>query len=233
MTTALSRHRALMVVAKQPAPGQTKTRLCPPLSGEQASALYECFLRDTLDIIRAARQQISFDPILVYLPLGSQTYFRTLAPDFGLLLQNGNDLSERLNHATSHCLRNLGYQQVIIMDSDSPTLPSSSLVEAFTALDTADVALGSCDDGGYYLIGIKKPTPSLFLKVTMSTNHVTVDTIVQAKQAGLQVTMLPPSYDIDHVADLKRLHQDLNVQPTHVAAHTRTFLANHPAILEA
>ncbi|MBA3870761.1 MAG: TIGR04282 family arsenosugar biosynthesis glycosyltransferase [Anaerolineae bacterium] len=232
MTLSHTPHRALMVVAKQPAPGQTKTRLCPPLSGEQAAALYECFLSDTLDIIRAARQQISFDPILVYLPLGSQTYFRTLAPDFGLLLQNGIDLSERLNHATSHCLKNLGYQQVLIMDSDSPTLPTSSLVEAFTALDTADVSLGSCDDGGYYLIGTKKSTPSLFLKVTMSTDHVTADTLVQAKEAGLQVTMLPASYDIDYVADLKRLALDLTTQPAHVAAHTRTFLANHPGILE-
>ncbi len=233
MTLLHTPRRALMVVAKQPTPGQTKTRLCPPLKGEQASALYECFLRDTLDIIRVAHQQISFDPILVYLPLGSQSYFRTLAPDFGLLLQNGADLSERLNHATSHFLKNLGYQQVLIMDSDSPTLPPSSLVEAFTALDTADVTLGACDDGGYYLIGIKKPAPSLFLKVTMSTDHVTVDTIEQAKEAGLQVTMLPPSYDIDYVADLKRLNQDLSLQPAHVAAHTRTFLANHPDILEA
>ena len=232
MTLPFTPRRALMVVAKQPSPGQTKTRLCPPLSGEQASALYECFLLDTLDIIRAARQQISFDPILVYLPLGSQTYFRTLVPDFGLLLQNGVDLSERLNHATSHCLKSLGYQQVLIMDSDSPTLPPSSLVEAFTALDRADVSLGSCDDGGYYLIGIKKPAPSLFLKVTMSTNHVTADTIAQAKEAGLQVTMLPPSYDIDYVADLKRLAQELGTQTDIVASHTRTFLANHPGILE-
>ena len=232
MTVPITPRRALMVVAKQPAPGQTKTRLCPPLSGEQASALYECFLHDTLDIIRAAREHIAFDPILVYLPTGSNHYFRTLAPDFGLLLQNGADLSERLNHATSHCLTDLGYQQALIMDSDSPTLPPSSLVAAFTSLDAADVSLGSCDDGGYYLIGIKKPAPSLFLNVTMSTDRVTVDTIAQAKVAGLEVTMLPPSYDIDYVADLKRLVQELSTQPDGIASQTRTFLAEHPDILE-
>ena len=124
--------RALMVVAKQPAPGQTKTRLSPPLDGTEASALYECFLRDTLDIIRQAQHMIDFDPIIAYLPAGAEGYFRTLAPDFGLLLQQGNDLSERLHNATAHCLTN-GYDQAVIMDSDSPTLPASSLRDAFTA----------------------------------------------------------------------------------------------------
>jgi len=215
--------RALMVVAKQPAPGQTKTRLSPPLMGEQAASLYECFLLDTLEMIREAQKQLAFTPIIAYLPVGGEDYFRQIAPDFELLLQVGNDLSERLNNATTHCLTN-GYDQTIIMDSDSPSLPVRCLVEAFQGLESADVTLGPCDDGGYYLIGLKQPAPSLFLTVTMSTPQVTADTLDRAKQARLAVKMLPDCYDIDYVDDLKRLMNELKHLPDTVAPQTRKFL---------
>lgn len=223
--------RALMVVAKQPAPGQTKTRLSPPLSGDEAAALYECFLRDTLDIIRAAQQQLAFDPIICYLPLGAETYFRTLAPDFGLLPQQGADLSERLHHATSHCLNN-GYAQAVIMDSDSPTLPPDNLVQAFSSLESSDISLGRCDDGGYYLIGLKRPAPDLFLKVMMSTPTVSADTLEQARKNKLQVAMLPICYDIDFKEDLMRLQAELAALPMTTAQHTRRFLAANPGLAE-
>lgn len=220
--------RALMVVAKRPAPGQTKTRLTPPLTGEQASTLYECFLRDTLDIIRKAGKQLALTPIITYLPQGSEDYFKGLAPDFELLLQQGNNLSERLDHATTHCLTN-GYDQAVIMDSDSPTLPVANLVSAFTLLDDSanDVTLGTCADGGYYCIGLKRPAPPLFLNVTMSTETVAQDTLAQAKAENLTVAMLPECYDIDYATDLKRLINELDTLPKDIAAHTRAFIAKH------
>jgi rSAM/selenodomain-associated transferase 1 len=211
------------VVAKQPAPGQTKTRLTPALTGEQASALYECFLLDTLEIIRTARTQLALTPIIAYLPPDGEAYFRRIAPDFELLLQEGDDLSERLHNATRHCLTQ-GYDRAVIMDSDSPSLPAAHLVEAFTALETADVSLGACDDGGYYLIGLKQPAPSLFLTVTMSTDHVTADTLDRAAQAGLSLHHLAVHYDIDYVSDLKRLIDELGQLPDNIAPHTRAFL---------
>jgi uncharacterized protein len=223
--------RALMVVAKQPAPGQTKTRLSPPLDSSQASALYECFLRDTLDIIRCARQILDFQPIIAYLPAGAEAYFRALAPDFDLLLQQGAGLSERLHNATSHCLQN-GYDQAVIMDSDSPTLPFASVCAAFTTLEgPADVSLGPCDDGGYYLIGLKKPVPALFLNITMSTPQVVADTLAQAEANKLTVQILPTCYDIDFAADLHRLVSDLANLPNSIAQHTRHFIDAHPALV--
>ncbi len=223
--------RALMVVAKRPAPGQTKTRLSPPLDGNEASALYECFLRDTLDTIRRARTQLDFEPIIAYLPQGAEEYFQTLAPDFALLLQEGIDLSERLHNATSHCLSN-GYDQAVIMDSDSPTLSEANLRLAFTALgDGADVSLGPCDDGGYYLIGLKRPTSDLFLKVTMSTPHVIADTLAQAEKNALEVRLLPVCYDIDYVDDLRRLVAELDHLPADAARHTREFFGARPALV--
>ena len=224
--------RALLVVAKRPAAGQTKTRLTPPFSGEQAAALYECFLRDTLDTIRAAREICGFDPIISYAPDGAEAYFRELAPDFKLLLQHGADLSERLHHATAHCLTDGGYEQVVIMDSDSPTLPADCLQAAFEGLDTVDVTLGACDDGGYYLIGLKAPAPRLFLEVTMSTPQVVSDTLALAAEDSLMLTHLREWYDIDYVADVRRLAAELETLPATVAAHTRTFMATAADIQE-
>jgi len=225
--------RALMVVAKQPAPGQTKTRLSPPLDAVEASALYECFLRDTLEIVREARQMTDFQPIIVYFPADADGYFHTLAPDFDMVLQQGSDLSERLNNATTHCLTH-GFDQVVIMDSDSPTLPAANVCDAFMILDSqADVALGPCDDGGYYVIGLKKTAPDLFLKVTMSTPHVVEDTLAEAKANGLHVELLPTCYDIDFVQDLKRLMVDLEQASPNIATHTRAFIEAHSIMSRA
>ena len=119
-----SARNALLVVAKRPAPGQTKTRLTPPLSPEQAAALYECLLRDTLDLIRRVPD---VQPVIAFLPDAPQDgrardYFAALAPDFELLPQEGADLGARLDNALSHYLAR-GYERVAIMNSDGPTLP--------------------------------------------------------------------------------------------------------------
>lgn len=219
---------ALLVVAKRPAPGQTKTRLSPPLSPEQAAALYECFLGDTLDLIRHVP---AVQPVIAYLPLTEKNYFADLAPDFQLIVQEGPDLGARLDNALSHYLQ-LGYERVVIMDSDSPTLPLACLSTAFELLTgEADVVLGPCDDGGYYLIGLKQPAPRLLREVQMSTPHVVTDTLAVAAETGLRVELLPTWYDVDDVAALARLVTELSQTPGHVAHHTRAFFAANRDIL--
>lgn len=218
---------ALLVVAKRPAPGQTKTRLCPPLSTDQAAALYECFLRDTLDLMR---QVPGVQPVIAYLPLAEQAYFADLAPDFELIGQEGADLGARLDHALTTYLQ-LGYTRVVIMDSDSPTLPISCLTAAFEALDEADVVLGPCSDGGYYLIGLKRPAPRLLREVQMSTPTVVNDTLSLAAEEGLQVKLLPVWYDVDNMADLSGLASELAELPAEVAYHTRAFFAANNGLL--
>jgi rSAM/selenodomain-associated transferase 1 len=220
---------ALLVVAKRPAPGQTKTRLSPPLLPNQAAALYECFLRDTLDLMR---QVSDAQPVVAYLPSSEKAYFAELAPDFELVLQDGPDLGVRLDNALTHYLQ-LGYQRVAIMDSDSPTLPANFLVAAFEALEEADVVLGPCDDGGYYLIGLNRPAPRLLREVQMSTSRVVADTLALAAEEGLRVELLPTWYDVDDVAALARLAAELTQSPTTVARHTRAFFATYREIVTA
>ena len=205
---------ALIVVAKRPAPGKTKTRLSPPLTPELASALYESFLFDALDQMR---QVADSHHVIAY--LDEPDYFKRLAPDFELIPQEGHDLGERLDRAiTSYISR--GYQRVVIMDSDSPTLPPIYLSHAFHALsDGADVVLGPCDDGGYYLIGLRKPAPRLLREVHMSTPTVAAETMALAKEEGLNLVTLPTWYDIDGIASLSRLIKEIEelelVSPTH------------------
>jgi rSAM/selenodomain-associated transferase 1 len=214
---------ALIVVAKQPAPGRTKTRLSPPLQPEQASKLYECFLTDTLDLIR---QVELVQPVVAFLPAGAEAYFHQLASDFDLIQQQGPDLGVRLDNAISSYLSR-GYQRVVIMNSDSPTLPAAYLSQAFDSLEAgADVVLGPCDDGGYYLIGVKQPIPRLLQEVQMSTPTVAADTIAMAVEDNLKVHFLPNWYDVDDAASLIRLAEEVTNGKLQTATHTRRFILN-------
>jgi glycosyltransferase A (GT-A) superfamily protein (DUF2064 family) len=139
----------------------------------------------------------------------------------------GADLGERLDNVLTHCLRN-GYRQAVVTDSDSPTLPVAYLKQAFGELDdpTVDVVLGPCDDGGYYLIGLKAPCSALFRGIAMSTSTVAADTLRRAEEQGLRVACLPRWYDVDTYEDLARLIEALSSQPDHIAQHTRAFLSD-------
>jgi rSAM/selenodomain-associated transferase 1 len=214
---------ALIVVAKQPAPGQAKTRLVPPLSFEQAAALYEAFLRDTLDLMRAVPDARR---VIAYLPRAAHDYFAQLAPDFELLPQTGDDLGARLDQALTHYLSR-GAERAVIMNSDGPTLPIENLRQAFKRLiDPDDVVLGPSDDGGYYLIGLRRPAPRLLREVRLSTPTVLIDTMRLAQADNRRVNLLPPWYDVDDQFSLARLIVDLQAREAAVAPQTRSVLKN-------
>lgn len=195
----------LMVVAKQPIPGQTKTRLCPPLTTSQAADLYGCFLRDTLDAMRKVPEVYR---VIGFLPEDARDYFVQLAPDMELVCQRGSSLGERLDNLLTGALAGEAARAVVI-DSDSPTLPVNYLSRAFERLEGADVVLGPTRDGGYYLIGLKQPQPNLLHQVEMSTSHVLRDTTALAKASGLVVSLLPTWYDVDTIADLRVLEGEI------------------------
>ena len=215
--------KALVVMAKRPFPGQTKTRLVPPFTLEEAATLYESFLNDTLELARATSGTV---PFVAYTPADDETeaYFRDLAPDFELMAQAGRTLGERLDGVLKECFEK-GYGQVAAMNSDSPSLPLATLEEAFKRLDDADVdvVFGPCDDGGYYLIGCKRPYPRLVREVEMSTDHVLADTLAIAREEMLNVALLAPWYDVDDLAGLERVRLDVS-ESRDGAVQTRRFL---------
>lgn len=214
--------RALLVVAKKPIPGQTKTRLCPPLTYDQAADLYSCFLRDTLDTMR---EVTAVKRMIGYMPDDAQDYFSQLAPDMELICQRGDSLGERLDNLLNTVLNN-GFRQAVVMDSDSPTLPASYLNQAFMCLAEVDVVLGPTRDGGYYLIGLKQPQPYLLRQVQMSTSHVLTDTLRRVEVTGLTASLLPPWYDVDDITDLYQLSQQINnIDALDIAPATHRWLS--------
>jgi len=218
----MSKADTLLVVAKKPIPGQTKTRLCPPLSPTQAADLYECFLRDTLE---AMREVPGVRCMIGFLPEDAVGFFRQLAPDMGLTCQRGASLGERLDHLLTETLAS-GSERVVVMDSDSPTLPVDYISQAFDRLAEVDVVLGPTCDGGYYLIGMKKPQPNLLLQVQMSTPHVLTDTLKLAEATRLTVSLLPTWYDVDTIADLYQLDSEIARLSTNgKPASTRRWLS--------
>ncbi len=213
-----SRHGlpVLVMMARRPEVGRVKTRLCPPLTPEQAVMLYTAFLHDLVELLRRIP---AVHPLIAYTPDTAGDYFAALAPDIARRPQRGIDLSARLATITTD-LFDEGAPAIVIIGSDSPTLPGAYIEEAFAALTNgADLVLGPADDGGYYLVGLRRPIPTLFTNVVMSTPTVLHDTLVIAEQLGLRTTLLAPWYDVDTFADLERLYADPEPLP-----HTRPLL---------
>ncbi len=211
---------SLIVVAKKPEPGFTKTRLCPPFTPEEAAEFYHCLMLDTLEL--TARVQ-GVAHCVAYTPPQARAYFQSLVPEgFSLVAQKGVDLGERLANTLADRFER-GYRKVVIMNSDGPTLPPVYLEEAFSQLGHFDVTLGIGHDGGYYLIGMKQPQPALFKDISWSSKKVVSQTLAVCRRLQLNVYRLPQWHDVDVVDDLQQLRRDLEKNPA-TAPRTKAYL---------
>ncbi len=202
---------ALAVMAKAPRPGKVKTRLSPPLTPEQASALNICFIRDTTENIYQVTEAGNSAGIVVYTPVGDEAAFDGILPTaFQLLGQRGDGFGDRLLHACEDLFA-CGFSAVCLIDSDSPTMPQDALVQAVSSLLRPGdrVVLGGSDDGGYYLIGLKHLHQRLFEQIDWSTERVFKQTLERAREIGLEAELLPTWYDVDDGATLERLRREL------------------------
>ncbi|HUN39917.1 MAG TPA: TIGR04282 family arsenosugar biosynthesis glycosyltransferase [Acetobacteraceae bacterium] len=224
---------AMAVMAKAPRPNHAKTRLVPPLTPHEAASLSACFLRDITENIREAGRTMPLTAYVAYAPAGTETLFNgILAAGTELVLADGSipapagvdGFGRSLFHAVVSLLGQ-GYGAVCLVNSDSPTLPTTFLQHAAEALSRPGerMVLGVSEDGGYYLIGLKAPHAALFKDIAWSTDQVATQTVARAVTAGLDVVALPMWFDIDDVASLARLTRDLSAPedagPTPYAAH--------------
>ena len=195
-------------MTKAPRAGQVKTRLTPLLTPEEAAVLNTCFLRDTTAAISiTAGEGVAARGIAVYTPVGAEAAYAVILPaEFQLVPQRGEAFGERLIFAMEDLFR-LGFESVCLIDSDSPTVPQRAFAEAATMLAQPDdaVVLGPSEDGGYYLIGLKKLHRALFEDIAWSTERVLEQTIERARQMNLKVHLLPTWYDVDDRMTLRRL----------------------------
>lgn len=197
--------RALVVVAKAPVEGFVKTRLSRRLGPGDAATLYECLLGD---IVAKLEKYDDSEFWLAFAP-GGKEYFSQNYPAIRLLAQRGKDLGERLHHVFVDLFPR-GYSEIVVADSDSPTVPLSSIDQAYKLLseEKRDLVLGPSDDGGYYLIGLKHPAERIFHDIPWSTNSVLDTTLKRAGELALRAGLLSPAYDIDVEHDLRRLWND-------------------------
>ena len=184
--TAPESDTTLLVIAKQPVPGRVKTRLVPPCTYEQAAALAEAALADTLHamLMAPARQRL-----LVldgepgpWLPAG-----------FEILPQCGGPLDERIAGAFAAV-----HGPALLIGMDTPQVSPALLAVDWTA---ADAIFGPAADGGFWALGLRVPDPSLLLGVPMSTESTGAIQRARLLRAGLRVIDLPWLRDVDTVAD--------------------------------
>jgi rSAM/selenodomain-associated transferase 1 len=209
---------AIGVMAKAPRSGFSKTRLCPPLRPDQAAALSAAFLRDITENIVLAARDAPITGYLAYAPEGAEALFEGhVAAGIGRLLADGSPLMPSDVQGFGRCLLHAvlamlarGHGSAVLLNSDSPTLPTALLVRSAQVLATAGdrVVLGPADDGGYYLLGMKAAHAHLFADIAWSTDRVAETTRLRAAALGLEVVELPSWYDVDDRDALNRLATD-------------------------
>jgi rSAM/selenodomain-associated transferase 1 len=176
-------------MAKEPLPGAVKTRLCPPLRHEQAAALAEAALSDTLAAVAwapASRHVLVLDGSPgPWLPAG-----------FEVIAQRGVGLAERLANAT----RDVG-ETLVFVGMDTPQVTRTLLCSALDRLAVGDAVLGPTIDGGYWAIGLREPDPAVFHDVPMSSAATAAAQLARLDELGLRTALLDPLRDVDTYED--------------------------------
>lgn len=221
------RDTALVIVARYPIAGQTKTRLGRVIGASEAAALYQAFL---IDLAQRFAPLPNYDLCWAYTPatVDYQAYMQKLVPTLASSMhffpQEGEDFNTRLLNAfkwTHAC----GYQRTVLIGSDSPHIATTTVTQARATLDEADVVLGPAEDGGYYLIAMHRPH-DVFSGIPMSTTVVLDMTIETARRQHLTVLQIETLFDIDEATDLQRLARLLDtnsVLAPATAAHLATI----------
>ncbi|MFQ5707184.1 MAG: TIGR04282 family arsenosugar biosynthesis glycosyltransferase [bacterium] len=190
---------------KYPASGKVKTRLGAEIGDAGAAKVYQLFIELTLNTVQKAgchRAYVAYEPEERY-----EDFRKLVGPGFELFPQQGGDLGERMWNAIAHVSR-MGSPKIIVYGSDSPTLPAQFIEEAIDGLETCDLVLGPANDGGYYLVGVKKAVKEIFEGIPWSSSSVLQSTLERARDASLSVHLLPEWYDVDQLDALKQAARD-------------------------
>ena len=203
-------HCALAVYVKNPNRSGVKSRLAKGLSAHYAKQFYKhalACLQEDLQLIARMGITVFICPADVLDLKWAQQYWQT--PFVLAQIQNDN-LGDRMQHTIAH-LRKCGFNQVCIIGSDAPTLPISHILSCQQQLESHDVVLGPALDGGIYLLGANLKLADL-TTIPWSSHQVFDDLKALLKQQALRIGIGPSWYDVDTIADFKRLKNDL--EPT-------------------
>lgn len=192
----------LIVYAKRPLPGYAKTRLGAKIGLEESAGVYARFLyRCLLELVELDRDELSIELSLA--ASDDIAFFELAFPEFQVNAQIESDLGQRFTHSFRTAFEN-GAEAVVVIGTDIPDLDRSILQSAFAALDKKDVVIGPDMDGGYYLIGTRKKTATLFQDIDWSSEFVFQQTEKLIQAQGLSMQHLPTLSDVDTEVDYRR-----------------------------
>ncbi len=217
---------ALIIMTRVPIPNKTKTRLMDIYTGVECSRLHQCFLMDIFKICEKLKDRM--DIYLSYTPDDAYGRLAELVPDFiSSFPQKGPNLGERMHNSIKYIL-DKKYEKVILMGSDIPELKIEAVTVALEKLDLTDLCLGPTYDGGYYLIGMKKPCHGLFnSKLNWGYSTVFDRTVKLAENKGLQVSYTHKCRDIDTKEDIREFLMSVNSQEEDYPQNTCSYLENN------
>lgn len=211
--------RCCVLFTKPARPGRVKTRLHSVLTPGQAAELHQAFLDDLLPRLERG----AFDLRIAWALDDSEPLPR---PDVEGFRQEGNDLGERLHRGLERV--SAPYPLVAAVGSDHPELASADVEEAFRRLEAgADVAIGPAEDGGYYLIALRREAlrEELFSNIRWGSDEVLAATRARCADLGLGISLLRSGRDVDRPEDLERLEQLVRNGPELCPATARVLRA--------
>jgi rSAM/selenodomain-associated transferase 1 len=198
----------LAVFARAPELGRVKTRLCPPLTNEQALELHMALVADSLDHFgRVERPELEHGLFLSQPLLDPQDL--TVPEAWTVSIQVDGDLGRRLASLFYSAFQR-DVARLVVLGSDSPTLPLEVIHEAFDELGRRKVVVGPAEDGGFYLLGASAWLPELFQNIQWGTAEVLSQTTAVLARQKLDFTTLIPWYDVDRGKDLDKLRQEID-----------------------
>jgi rSAM/selenodomain-associated transferase 1 len=196
----------LVIFAKSPRPGYVKTRMCPPLTPREAADLYAAMLEDVMHESARAAKEIGLEVLVALDPRSDPGEFiNRVSRGFAAVPQRGADLGQRMTSAIDEALAR-GAAKVMLRGSDNPALGVERIAEVEAGLNEYDLVVSPDLDGGYGMIGLRRPAAGLF-DHPMSTGSVLRDTLANARSLGLSVRVTEPSFDLDQYRDLVRLRE--------------------------
>ena len=196
-------HTALIVFAREPVAGKVKTRLEQHLGRRMTLLLYRAFLQDVLNIATKAPVTQRYLFVCGRPAKGQQSFFRPYKMTFRIRTQKGPDLGERMYHALT-LARADGARKSVVIGSDCLTLRPADIVRSLARLEDFPLVLGPSQDGGYYLLGCRRPNKKLFAGIRWGTEAVLTETLKCCRQLKKRPFLLPRQNDIDNVRDLKQ-----------------------------
>jgi len=196
-------HR-LVLVSRYPRPGSAKTRLIPALGPEGAAAVQRQLAEATVAMLRTLPPDITLD--IYFADANLRQMRQWLGEDLHYSEQPAGPLGDKLAAKAAASLR-AQEDRLVFIGTDCPALCADDLIEAFTLLDRCDVVIGPALDGGYYLLGLARFIPQLFVGIPWGGEGVFAATLTTCRTLGLRVEELLPKADIDRPEDLDQLRE--------------------------